>query len=102
MLACVTKELRPSVKISDVAVCGHVITTPEIYNQAKERNGVSWWGTTVQTIFMITDAWKAEATLKEMENIFASMTLDANRFDNIEDLYRAIDESLIYLQLVGI
>ncbi|XP_043470368.1 uncharacterized protein LOC122503758 [Leptopilina heterotoma] len=101
MLACVTKELRPSVKVSDVAVCGHVITTPEIYNQAKERNGVSLWGTTIQTIFMITDAWKAEATLKEMENIFTSMTLDANRFDKIEDLYRAIDESLIYLQLIG-
>lgn len=102
MLAYVTKEMRPSVKVTDVAVCGHVITTPEIYNQAKKRNGIlNLLETLLQTIKMVSDTWKAEATLKEMEKLFANMKLDASHFDTIEELYRTIDNSLIQLELVS-
>ena len=101
MLAVVEKDVTKSNKIVDVAVCGHVITTPEIHKQAKERNGtIDFVGWLLNLIIMIQDLWNGERKMNEAIAIFDNTKLDPDQFDTIQELYQAINESMDKLETV--
>ena len=101
MLAIVEKELPIAVKIVDVAVCGHEITTPELYEQARERNGTSGFIESVLLkLDIVFDIWNSENKLREVIQDFENIKLDPKEFDTTQDIYQSIENSMHLLDKV--
>jgi len=80
-------------KMIDLAICGRVVTTPEVHAAAIEKYGiVSEWRRLYIMYETFITAWKNDALVKKTINIFNKYTLDANEFDTPHDLYNTLNE----------
>ncbi|XP_029168725.1 uncharacterized protein LOC114938804 isoform X2 [Nylanderia fulva] len=91
LLLDVDKEVTMANKMTDLAICGRVITTPEIHRFAVEKYGiVSRW----RKMYLIYDAlktnFKSDAILKEGIDVLNKFILNATEFDTPRSLYSAI------------
>ncbi|XP_033208462.1 putative phosphoenolpyruvate synthase isoform X2 [Belonocnema kinseyi] len=99
MLAKIEKELPITVKIIDVAVCGHEITTPELYEQARERNGTNnFIESFLFKLDMAFDIWNGDKKLQEIFQVFKNIKLDPTEFDRPLNIYQAIENSMDQLE----
>lgn len=89
-------------KMSDLALCGRVVTTPEVHEAAIEKYGiVSKWRGMYLMYDMLKLMWTNEATVKRAIDIFHNYTLNANKFDTSHDLYSTLNKKYGELFLVS-
>lgn len=80
-------------KMIDLAVCGRVVTTPEIHEAAIEKYGIASKRRNMYTTYdMLKSMWTNEATVKRTIDISNNYTLNANEFDTSHDLYGVLDK----------
>lgn len=98
----VNKEMTMMNKMIDLAICGRVVTTPEVHAAAIEKYGIvnKWRRLYVMYETFIT-AWTNDALVKKTINIFNEYTLDANEFDTPHDLYNTLNEKYGEIFLVS-
>ncbi|KYN05755.1 putative phosphoenolpyruvate synthase, partial [Cyphomyrmex costatus] len=98
----VSKEMTMTNKMIDVAICGRVVTTPEVHKAAIEKYGiVSKWQEMYMMYEMFITAWRNDAIVKETIDIFNKYTLDADEFDTPHDLYNTLTEKYGEIFLIG-
>jgi len=89
-------------KMIDLAVCGRIITTPEVHEAAIEKYGIAskWRG--IYVIYdMLKSAWMNDTMVKKTLDIFNKYTLDANEFDTPHDLYNILNKKYGEIFLVS-
>jgi len=86
----------------DLAICGRVVTTPEVHKIAIEKYGVvSIWRKMYLLYDMIRVAYSNEATVKTAIDVFNKYTMDADKFDTPHDLYNIISKKYEEVYLVS-
>lgn len=79
-------------KMIDLAICGRVVTTPEIHEAAIEKYGiVSKWRSMYMLYDTLKSAWANDATVETTIDIFKNYALNANEFDTPHDLYSTLN-----------
>lgn len=98
----VSKEITMANKMIDLAICGRVVTTPEMHEAAKEKYGIVSKGRSIYMIHdMLKSAWMNDARVKETIDIFNKYILNVNEFDTPHDLYNLISEKYGEIFLIG-
>jgi len=89
-------------KMIDLAVCGRIVTTPEVHEAAIEKYGIAskWRGIYIM-YDMLKSAWTNDAMVKRTLDIFNKYTLDANEFDTPHDLYNILNKKYGEIFLVS-
>ncbi|XP_017878509.1 uncharacterized protein LOC108624053 isoform X2 [Ceratina calcarata] len=89
-------------KISDIAVCGNVVITPEIHRIACERNGKA---TTFLELYGFYDMVKAAMKNSEIEETAKkcreSLVFNADDFHTAHSLYNEINQQLEKFIIIG-
>lgn len=89
----VDKEITISNKMTDLAICGRVVMTPEIYQCAVEKYGIaSRWRKIYLMYDMFKTAWMGDAIVKAATDAFNKCILNANEFDTSRNLYSIINK----------
>ncbi|XP_018056708.1 PREDICTED: uncharacterized protein LOC108692779 isoform X2 [Atta colombica] len=98
----VSKEVTMMNKMIDLAICGRIVTTPEVHAAAIEKYGiVSEWRRLYIMYETFITTWQNDALVKKTINIFNKYTLDANEFDTPHDLYNTLNEKYGEIFLIG-
>ncbi|XP_077282563.1 rifampicin phosphotransferase-like isoform X1 [Temnothorax americanus] len=98
----VSKEITMMNKMIDLAVCGRIVTSPEMHEAAIEKYGiVSKWRSIYMLYEMLKSAWANEATVQRTIDIFNTYALDANEFDTPHDLYSTLNKKYGEIFLLG-
>lgn len=89
-------------KMIDLAICGCVVTTPQVHEAAIEKYGiVSKWRSIYMLYDMFKSAWTNDAMVKRTIDTFHKYTLDANKFDTPHDLYNILNKKYGEIFLVS-
>lgn len=80
-------------KMADIAICGRVITTPEVHKTAVEKLGVA---SIKQKMYEIGNmfkwAWINERIVKEAADIYRRYELNAYECETAHELYNVINK----------
>lgn len=89
-------------KMADIAVCGCVVTTPELHKTVVEKYGVaSRWKQMYLTYDMIRLAWLNEKIVNEAAEILRKYKLNVDEFDTAHDLHNVLNEKYTELFMVS-
>lgn len=89
-------------KMADIAVCGRVITTPEVHKTAVEKLGVASMRQKLHEIsHMFKWAWRNERIVKEATDTYRKYELNANEFETAQELYNVINKKYAEIFLVS-
>lgn len=103
MLRDVESKISLGNKVIDIAVCGHVVTTPELHAAAVRRNGLVSIKSKLNLFKnMIRDTWNNESIVERAKELHKNFKLDASSFIRAEHLYRHINDSLQSLLEISI
>lgn len=98
----IDKEVMMANKMTDLAVCGCIVTTPEVHEAAKEKFGImSKWRGIYMTYDMLKLVWTNDAMVKRTLDVFNNYSLDANKFETSHDLYSILNKKYGELFLVS-
>ncbi|XP_018366486.1 PREDICTED: uncharacterized protein LOC108763401 isoform X2 [Trachymyrmex cornetzi] len=98
----VSKEVTMMNKMIDLAICGHVVTTPEVHKAAIEKYGIaSNWRKMYMMYETVVTAFRNKALVNKTIDTFNKYTLDANEFDTPHDLYNTLNEKYGEIFLMG-
>lgn len=89
-------------KMADIAVCGRVVTTPEVHKTAVKKLGVAGMRQKMRDISnMFKWAWINERIVKEATNMYHKYELNANEHETAHELYNAINKKYAEIFLVS-
>lgn len=92
MLRQVEGKISLGNKVTDIAICGHVVTTAEFHASALRRNGVIGITDRLKLFSnMFKDTWTNESIVKQAEELRTNFKLDTERFVRAEHLYKNIE-----------
>ncbi|XP_014470247.1 PREDICTED: putative phosphoenolpyruvate synthase isoform X3 [Dinoponera quadriceps] len=99
----VGEKITMANKMADIAICGRVITTPEVHKIAVEKLGVASMKQKMSDISnMFKWAWINERIVKEATNVYRKYELNANEFETARELYSVINKKYTEIFMLGI
>ncbi|KAL0121697.1 hypothetical protein PUN28_006885 [Cardiocondyla obscurior] len=102
VLQDVSEEITMTNKMIDLAVCGRVVTTPEMHKAAIEKYGIV---SKLRGIRMFCDTfktiWRNDVAVKKTIDIYHNYILNANDFDTPHDLYNTLNKKYGEIFLLG-
>lgn len=94
-LQMVGPEITISNKVTDIAISGRSIITPEIHKTAMERNGsITFWKGLTALYGMLKSTWTNSAVEKRAIELHNKFVLNADKFDTASSLYAEISAKL--------
>ncbi|EFN79325.1 Probable phosphoenolpyruvate synthase [Harpegnathos saltator] len=95
-------NMSVGLKSFDIAVCGQVVTTPEVHMTAVRKLGVAGIKQVVHEIInMFKWAWINERIVKEATKVYHKYELNANEFQTAHELYNVINKKYAEIFLLG-
>ncbi|XP_066587507.1 rifampicin phosphotransferase-like isoform X2 [Prorops nasuta] len=93
-----TKTITLSNKVVDIAVCGHIVLTPEIHQIAVERNGILS-GREAFKLFIksICDSWNNTSMLQKAYEFHRNFVLNVDECTSTHAIYENINKSITKL-----
>ncbi|EZA62576.1 Putative phosphoenolpyruvate synthase [Ooceraea biroi] len=95
-------EVTMANRMIDIAICGRVVTTPEVHEMAIKKFGtVSKWRRVYLLFDTLRTAWKNDMVIKAVTDLFKEYTLNADEFDTPRNLYNAINQKYKEIFQIG-
>lgn len=89
-------------KMADIAICGRVVTTPEVHRIVLEKLGVASMKDKMRNISnMFKWVWTNERIVKEATKMYRKYELNANEFETARELYNVINKKYTEIFLVS-
>ncbi|PSN52100.1 hypothetical protein C0J52_04339 [Blattella germanica] len=96
------KEITIADKVVDLAVYGHLVTSPEFLRLAIERNGyLNSWGKLFIVLKILKDMLLKSRVVRLAKKLSDEFILDYNSHNNSQNLYNSISKSLSTLAKVA-
>ncbi|XP_015597464.1 uncharacterized protein LOC107268831 [Cephus cinctus] len=103
MLIRPEKTITATNKTIDIAICGKILTTPEVHQYAVERNGtISVFYRIYMIYSLVCDMWHMKSTMKKAAEVHEKFNIDFDRFYTAIHLYQEITDSFENLLKVAL